>query len=243
MRHFFFVFLLCSAAVHAAPQLAINTGFKPPVSDIYRLIMEDAFARADLSVDFREVAAERSIALANDGVDDGDCCRIWEVDSLYPNLVRVPVPVIQVDFVAFVKNADLRLSGSEDWAALAPFEVGVVSGWKILETGLEKTPPRYVYSLSSPQSLFAMLARERIQVATIGRLVGYQTLLDMKLSGVRVVEPPLVSRPLYLFLHKKHAELVPRLTETLETMRGEGALSGYYRRIVAPLEAQLEQLR
>ena len=88
-----------------------------------------------------------------------------------------------------------------------------------------------------------MLAREGIQVASIGRLVGYRTRLDMKLSDVRVLEPPLVSRLLYLFLGKNHAAPAPRLTETLQAMRGEAVLAGCYRRIVAPLEAQLGQLR
>ena len=235
--------VVCSLAAQAETPLSINTGFRPPVSDIYRLVIEEAFDRAEVAVDFREVAAERSIALANDGIDGGDCCRIAEIDQLYPNLLRVPVPVIDIDFVAFSRSPSLQLTKDEDWNALKPFEVGVVSGWKLLEVGLAEHPPAKIYTVSSPASLFSMLDKGRIQVATIGRLVGYRTILDMELSGIRVAEPPLVSRPLYLFLHRRHEELVPKLAKALQAMRNEGILDQYYMQIVEPLEEELEQAR
>ncbi len=210
----------------------INTGFPPPVADIYRLVLNDAFNRIGARVDLRSIAGERSLRLANQGIDDGDCCRIREINQHYPNLVRVEVPVIQVDFVAFVKDESIRLDG---WHSLAPYDVGVVKGWKILESGLADHSPRKVYTLNSAQSLFSMLEKDRLQVATIGRLVGYKKLHDMGLQGIRVVEPPLVSRQLYLFLNKKHEALVPALEKILRQMREEGVLAAYYQQVVEPL--------
>jgi len=242
IRFLFSLSLFVACSTQAESRLSINTGFKAPVSDIYRLIIEDLFERAGLLVDFREVSAERSLTLANDGVDDGDCCRILEITSTYKDLVRVPVPVIEIDFVSFFKGASLKLAGTGYWQALKPFEVGVVSGWKILEFGLQKHPPRKLYTLSSPKSLFEMLERDRIQVATIGRLVGYRAILDMQLTGLHVAEPPLVSRPLYLYLNKRHVDLVPQLTRQLQAMQDEGVLARYYRDIVKPLENELTQL-
>lgn len=225
--------LILASGLAWSDTYAINTGFKPPVSDIYRKVITEAFTRIGAQVDFREISAERSITLANDGVDDGDCCRVVEIDRFYPNLVRVPVMVLQVDFVAFVKDS----SGIElrDWSSLAPYEVGVVSGWKLLEKGLADHPPRQLYTLDTPESLFGMLRRDRIQVATIGRLVGYKKLRDMEMRGIRVAEPPLASRPLYLFLHQKHQVLVPQLEAALAAMDKDGTLKRYHDEVVAPL--------
>ncbi len=224
--------LLTAVLGQAQAGYAINTGFKPPVSLIYKQVMEEAFARIGEDVDFREVSAQRSIALANDGVDDGDCCRIEEITELFPNLVRVPVKVIDIDFVAFVRDPSITIA---DWDALQAYDVGVVSGWKILEQGLEKHPPKTLYTLESPDSLFGMLAKDRIQVATIGRLVGYQKLQALGYTDIHVAEPPLVSRPLYLFLHRKNADLVPRLTEALQGMRDDGTLRRIQNAVIEPL--------
>ncbi len=215
----------------------INTGFVAPVADVYRLIIEEAFSRLGLKVDFREVPAERSIKLVDSGVDDGDCCRIWEINKTFPSLVPVPLEVINIDFVAFSNDPAVSIS---NWDTQAPYDVGVVHGWKILEVGLAQHPPRKVFTLTSPESMFSMLDKKRIQVATIDRLAGYKTATDLGLSGVRVHEPPLVSRPLYLQLHTKHRELVPKLTHILATMRAEGLLEQYYRQVVEPLEKNFQ---
>ncbi len=231
-----FIILLCMTILFSSPAHArsytVNTGFTPPVSDIYRLILEDAFARMGEQLDFREVFGEQAIKLVSEGVDDGECCRIWEMDSMYPHLLRIPVPVINVDFVAFVKDVDIQV---ENWNSLKPFEVGVVNGWKILVQGLQAHPPRKLYILETPDSLFGMLARDRIQVATIDRLVGYQKIRDLGLEGIRVAEPPLVSRPLYFFLHEKNRHLAPKLEKTLRAMEQDGSLQRHYQSIVDQL--------
>lgn len=227
-----FVLLAGVRAVHAQLTFRINTGFKPPISNIYQGIMEDAFQRLGLAVDFQVVAPERSLSLVAQGVDDGDCCRIEELAAHYPTLRRVPVALIDIDFVAFTRDNSIRI---QNWADLEPYEVGVVRGWKILEAELAQRPVREIYTLTTPRSMFNMLNKGRIQVATIGRLVGYETIRAMAIPDIEVQEPPLVSRPLYLYLHERHAALIPRFTQVLEQMKQEGSLMKYYRQFTAPM--------
>ncbi len=226
------LFLLISSSATWAETFTINSSFTPPTSTVFRLILEDAFNRIGLEVDFREISAERSIDLVNDGTDDGECCRIGEINEFYPHLVRVPVPVIRVDFVAFTRDPDIPLT---DWDSLAAYDVGIVSGWKILEREFTLHPPRQLYILDSSESMFGMLDKGRIQVAVIGRLVGYQKIRTLGLHNIKAIDPPLASRPMYLFLHEKHRGRIAEIETALRGMQEDGTLTRYYYSAAGPL--------
>jgi len=46
---------------------------------------------------------------------------------------------------------------------------------------------------------------------------------SMGINGVEVLDPPLLASPAYLFLHKKHAALAPRLDAALRAMKADGS--------------------
>jgi polar amino acid transport system substrate-binding protein len=44
---------------------------------------------------------------------------------------------------------------------------------------------------------------------------------SQKLEGITVLEPPLSSFPVYHYVNRKHAALVPELTRVLRQMQGD----------------------
>jgi polar amino acid transport system substrate-binding protein len=222
--------LICSIAAlpavaetsSATPALKINTAFAMPLSSeaqdgIFDRLMQAVFKRLNKTVVVQHPPAERALRYANAGIDDGDGPRIAGLDKLYSNLIQVPEKTIDVDFVAFTKG-DLTFD-STDWDSLKPYDVGIVKGWKILEKNIQETQSRV--SAKDPTHLFEMLRDDRIQVAVIGRMTGLYTAREINLA-VNVMEPPFASREMFLYLNKKHADLVQPVSDALKALKDEG---------------------
>ena len=227
---------LAAAAPAEPPRLAVNTGFIPPVSTIFERVLAHALDRVGMQLDFQEVSAERSLILVNEGTDDAECCRIPEVVlGQYPNLVAVPESVFEVRFVAFTTNPEIVV---ERWEDLRPYSVGTVTGWKILVNNIKRVAPQAYFELDDPLAMFKMLEKGRLEVAALGYLSGLKILRELGLGEVvRVLDPPLATRRLYLMLHKRHAALVPQLAQTLAEMKADGTLAAIVEAVAgAPTE-------
>jgi len=204
--------------------LIINTSYSPPYSSpeadgiLDRLLIE-AFRRLGREVVFRMLPAERSFQDANAGVADGDVGRIRGVEAIYPNLVIVDEPVIENrDFVAFSVHYDFPTTG---WETLLPHNLGMVHGWKIFETHTEGA--RSATRAKNTEDLFRMLKHDRIELALSARLDGLAMARKIGLEGVRVLEPPLASLEMFLYLHKRHAELAKAAAAVLAEMKADGS--------------------
>ena len=45
----------------------------------------------------------------------------------------------------------------------------------------------------------------------------------IELKGAMILSPALASKDMYIYLHKKHAELVPLLSKALSSMKNDGS--------------------
>ena len=225
-----FTSTLCRAETH----LHITTGFTPPVSDFYNMVLKEADKRLpDISISFEVLPAERSLILLNQGVNDGECCRIPSVvANEYKNLVAIDVSFFSARFSAFSKNIKTSVNSFED---LKPFSVGTVAGWKIAVIKLEETRPAEVHILTTPEQLFQMLDQDRLDYGVVGYLSGLESISRFKLSTIHAIEPPLIEKPLYLMLHNKHKNLTPVFNQVLNEMQNDGTISRLYNELIKAL--------
>jgi polar amino acid transport system substrate-binding protein len=219
--------LCCSAltAAHSADRLNISTSVVAP----YTQADQQGFLDQLIPAVFREVgvqaqvlvyaaASERSLINANEGIDDGQALRVAGLEKLYPNLIQVPEPVIDNDFVAMSIAHDFPTSS---WNALQPYSVTYIIGWKIFEN---QVPPSVARTpVREAEQLFTLLERGRVDVALYERWQGLAQARAQGLRAVRVMEPPLVRTKMYMYLHKKHAALVPRVALALAELKRNGA--------------------
>lgn len=206
--------------------LYINTAFGPPVAGregFFDRLMQLVFDRLGYAVTVQAPPAERALMLANAGVDDGDGPRIPGLMQDYSNLIHVPEPVIDIEFVAFTKR--LRFE-TNSWQSLAPFSVATVTGWKILERNI--TAHSGLVRVKDPEHLFVLLKQGRTEVAVIDRFSGCVMARKIGLRDFNVLAPPLASTPMYLYLHKRHADLIPAVTAALRDLKA----SGLYERLL-----------
>ncbi len=179
-------------------------------------LLTEAYRRLDVAVRFELAPPERSLLRANAGDYDGDVFRVAGMTERYPNLRMVPVPLAQVEFVAFSKRVDFKPRG---WESLRAYSLLVQLGIKRVEDatqGMNRTVA------TTKESMFRMLDADRADLAVDARVQGVRELKKLGLTGIKVLEPALETVPVYHYLHKKHEALVAPLAEALQRMEQQG---------------------
>lgn len=221
----------------AADELVIATGAGEPWTakdgtGFCESVVVEAFERLGLEARVMIVPPARALINANAGTEDGDLMRIAGVDKAYPNLVPVPEPLVAVSFVA-IALADTPAFVSDGWESLEPYDIGLITGVKIFENNARWS--RSVTTAKSRDQLFELLRKRRVEVVLLERWHGLWWARQHGLA-VRIMQPPLATKEFFLYLNKKHAELVPRLAEALRAIKADGTWRRHYERVLAPLE-------
>jgi len=212
----------------------ISTSYKsllstPEQTGMLDMLLKEAFRRSGLRAEIVFTPTERSMYDVDAGLLDGEINRIEGMEKRFPNLVRVPEPNMTMRFVAF-SNRPYPVDG---WESLKNLHVGVVGGWRILEEHTVDFPKRIL--VPSETELFTMLHKGRIDVALYDKLTGYETISRLGFPEIRHLEPPLINRDMFLYMHKSHSEVVGTIAEALREMKLDGA----YDRIVSEATARL----
>jgi polar amino acid transport system substrate-binding protein len=221
---------LLGAAMAETPSITVSTNNTPLDRKALQELSTEAFRR--IGVDFKLVSlpSERSLHSANLGDVDGEGLRVAGLSSQYHNLVQVPERFVSVSFVAFAKDATIKVD--QGWDSLKPYSVAFITGWKMFETNA--TAARIVNKVDKPEQMFRMLDGGRVDLALYTRADGIALARNLGLSSIAPISPSLKDVDMYLYLNQKHAALVPRLAQALRSMKADGS----YNRIVAELKAE-----
>lgn len=234
---FVIILLVLSNSTFADTALVIsNGGTKPPMhteqyTGFIDVVLAEALSRIGYKLDTRILPNERSLINANRGVIDGESNRIAGMEREYPNLIRVPEKIMDWKFVAFSKQ-DIKTI--QDWKSLGPYETAFINGWKIFEYHV----PEHVSitKVRHPESLLRLLNLDRTDVILYELWQGLELIKKNNYKDIKVLSPPLASREMFIYLHKKNAHLVPRLAQALKEMKKDGTYNSMYQRILGPLE-------
>ncbi len=213
-------------AIAAPDRMILSTGMREPWTTADHtgftdLVVAEVFRRLGIKAEVSVIlAAARGIKLVDDGVDDGLTARVAGLEKNYPNLVQVPEKIFDNDFVA----AALADNTSKAWTIrsfgeLAPYSVAYIIGWQIFDHNLG--PVRELTQAKDSDQLLTLLGNHRAEIILHER---WQVLWHAKQKGItlRVFEPPLAPVPMYMYLHRKHIDLVPKVSAELAAMKRDG---------------------
>lgn len=206
-------------------------GVDDPVIDFASTIIREAYARLGVTATDDMPPGERTLLGLNEGKYFGDIVHIDGFSRLYPNLVRVPVPVVTYYAMAMTDGRQLPI---RRWSDLAPYRVCIKRGVKSIELMTATLPRRIVVAEYAP--LFRMLRVGRCEVAVVPQSAWLQP-ERFEMKGMRTLEPPLQSWPLYHHVHKSNSAIVPLLQRVLQDM----AKSGYLEQQRAQYQQRLEK--
>nr|WP_319565740.1 transporter substrate-binding domain-containing protein [uncultured Rhodoferax sp.] len=227
--------VLLNSPALANEKLVLSTGVLKPYTTPDRQGFLDQLITAvfrDIGIEAEIIlyptATERSLLNANEGLDDGEAMRVAGLEKLYPNLIRVPEEVIFNDFVAYTTGEPFT---TDSWDSLKPYSVTYLIGWKVFEQNVPKG--KEITLVRDANQLFGMLKSKRADIALYERWQGLVKVRDMGFK-VQVLEPPLVHTKMFMYLHKKHAALVPRVAQALAKMKQDGRYQQIFDKTLKP---------
>ncbi len=214
---------LIAGGLAAAPEVwRLGTDFDAPRSTpagdgFDDRVVQEACRRVGVAMQPVRLPAARALENADDGVDDGVYSRIEGFEVRYPGLVRVPESLGEIVYVAFSRNPRLVI---ENWVSLKPLAVAVVIGRATSERGTMDVPD--LVRVREVGQLFQMLHAGRVDVVVYDHWQGVAAAQREGVADLVVHAPALDRKPLFLYLNRRHAALVPPLTEALRAMKRDG---------------------
>jgi polar amino acid transport system substrate-binding protein len=212
-----------AGGVQAADKLVLTTGVVAPyttadhkgfLDQIIVAVFKEAGLEAELQV--YPTSTARTLLNANAGIDDGEAMRIAGLEKQYPNLIRVPETLIANDFVAYATQVQ---TATTDWKSIEPYVVSYMIGWKIFENNVHNV--KEVTQVRDADQLFGLLANGRTDLALYERWQGLERIRALGLKA-HALEPPLARTDMFIYLHKKHEALVPRVAQALVRLKANG---------------------
>lgn len=208
----------------AQPPFVMSTSVRAPLyfedgTGYFNLLSAEIFRRLDMKYELAYLPASRALVFADNKTVDGTGPRTAAIEKKFPNLIRVPIDVFQFDFMVYSKDPEISISG---WSSLKPYSVGLINGWKIVEQNT--TEARLVTKATNFDQLLKLLDLGRVEVAIMDRVMAGWQLEQLGLD-LHVIEPPIISRPNFIYVHKQHAALVPEITRVLSEMQQDGSLA------------------
>jgi polar amino acid transport system substrate-binding protein len=196
------------------------------------LIYTEAFKRLDLDFKLSANPMIRQSIMADAGQLDGEVARVYGYGDTHPNLVRVEEPVLDLAFSLYSANPALRAQRLEDLSVgnwRGEFRRGVGVCEKVLK---EIFPAERLSDVTTSEQGAKKLLADRTDIYCDNEVSMARVLHSREIKNVASIRKlfslgsPI---PTYPYLHKKHAQLAPRLAATLKKMKEEGLMETYRR--------------
>lgn len=214
--------------------LVINSGSSAPLiinhnTGFYPRLVEALFERLNIKARTTHSPSARSLLNANQGIDDGVIGRIKGLDNKLTNLVRVPEKVLDLEFTAFSNDKQLKIN---KWADLQQYNVGYIRGWKIYDKNVVSY--KSLVKVKNTKQLFILLKNKRVDVILSQHIPGNFMMTQLNYYP-HEVKPALLSREMFLYMHKKHSNLVPLITKELKTLKNDGTYQRLYDKYITQM--------
>lgn len=209
----------------------------------FSLIYTEVFRRLDRPFQLESYALKRQGLQIEAGVIDGESNRAYGYGAAQPTLVRVEESILELVLALHTGHPTLRLQRLEDLAS-TELQVEFRRGILLCENALKPLVPAHRLSdVATTEQGVKKLLSQRTDVYcdfTVSLLMARHTPELAGASGVRTliqVGNPVLTYP---YLHRKHAELAPRMAAVLKQMKAEGLIEAYRLQVARELGWALE---
>jgi len=229
VNHSYQFYLLCTvlyilfgtSTVLAQTKLTLNSGTAEPFitadgGGYYGELVKEIFSRLNIDAKVIRLPSSRSILNANRGIDAGVVARTKGIDKKYTNLIRVPSAIVTFKFVAYSLDKKIQV---KDWNSFKPYSVGIIRGWRIYEKNLVET--KLLTKVTGPEQLFKLLLNKRSDLILFEYYRGSWWNKHLQ-AQAHLIGSPIAEKEMFLYMHKKHAALVPEITLVLEELKKDG---------------------
>ncbi|MDV6316673.1 ABC transporter substrate-binding protein [Idiomarina sp. HP20-50] len=219
----FCVLLLLLSAIPVTSQafsqqkLLFRAPDEGPFTQYVTSILEEAYAKLDIKLEYIELPRVRGEQLATEGTIAGELGRTASLEEKRDDLRRIPFPLFSFDIIAV---ADRRNCG---YCSVSEIEsLAYVNGMDSITNVVEKLP--YKPSIVTPinfEQVVKLLDSGRIQFAF---MTDFQFKSSKLSNNPHLITHTLSSETGFHYLNEEHARLIPQLTYYLQTMRKNGRM-------------------
>ena len=221
-----------SACVSASDKktLVINSGSSAPLilnsgDGFYPPLVRAIFARLNIQAKTTRLPSARSLKNANQGIDDGVIGRIKGIDKKLTNLIQVPEKVLDLEFVAFSNDKNLKIN-------VLLIEYCKYPGWKIYDKNVVSY--KSLIKVKNTRQLFKLLENKRVDVILSQNIPGKYMMTQLNYYPSQV-KPSLLSREMFLYMHNKHSKLVPLISKELKILKNDGTYQRLYDKYITQI--------
>ncbi len=237
-----FVFFAFLAGIAFSPGLVLGKTLVISTQNqhlmrICEAVVSEALLASDLTVEYRSYPSSRALQMSNSGATDGELCRIKGIERKYPNLIRIDPLVVPAVVHVFSRDVEFRIDG---WHSLEPYSIAIHRGHIYAERA---TRGMRAQAIGTDLQILRMLKNQRTDVAVLLTTDALKIMHAERIGNIKVLFPRLVNMSVYFYLHRKHADLVPRISASLEKMAANGRRLAIYREHLAPLNPEPDVLR
>ncbi|MDF1882202.1 transporter substrate-binding domain-containing protein [Sulfurimonas sp. MAG313] len=212
-----------------ADKVTLSMGENSVIQNISKDVLQRAYKRAGLEVDFKVMSFSDALISSNSGHTDGEVSRVEKIVQSYPNLIKVPIAINYIEAAAFSKDKTMKI---KNWNDLKAYKIGLVKGVKFIE---KKTHGFDKLVAASYNEVFSLLDKDKIDIVVVPKLIGIYKIFKHNHQHIDVINSSLMRLDLYHFVHKKNAYLIDKLVPVLEKMKESGEIkyirSAYLRKI------------
>jgi len=213
------LFLLFSPLILLAQSYTFSGADENVVQIMAGKILTKAYKDINIDIETVFVQAEASLQSSNNGERDGELARIKTIDTLYPNLSLVPVPLVKVEAIAFSRK---RYIDIKEWEDLKSYRLVIVRGTKFIEKATKGISKRYTDTF---KEAFDKLNAQETDVVVIPNKAAIRLMLRDEYCHIHAVSGVLKGLDLYHFVHKKNKHLIPLITPVLKKMKESGEIA------------------
>jgi len=211
--------LLLSSQAFSSEKLIFTSIKNSSFTNFAMAVLGEAYKRIDIEISNEPLPAKRSLRWANEGLHyDGELFRISGIEKQYTNLIPIKVPLHKSQWMAYTKNKKIKIAG---WQSLKPYKIGIRRGIVTTKNGTKGFDTQEV---NTNKQLFEMLYRNRVDVVILSKGNAEKALDGLNYEGINMLEPPVSTRYVYHYIHKKNKHLQSKLYKVLEKMEKEGLI-------------------
>ena len=195
------------------------------------LLYTDLFGRLGYTFRYDNFPPKRASLLSDRGAVDGEINRVLEYQDEHPNMIRVGEPHFSITIAAYAVKPNISLSS---WSSFDnnTFKVAYRRGIYIVEKNLTaRIKPKYLFEINRVEQGINKLFAGRTDLYVGAEAAVRRVVKELKDDGVDVTKlyqvGVMTTHDMYVYLHQKHADLVPQVTELLKDMKEDGTVDEY----------------
>ena len=194
-------------------------------------LIEAVYQPLNVQTEILALPSLRSLSMANSGELDAEMVRIAEVGDSYPNLLRIPTPLLMLQLELVTATPNMTLDNiRQARKGRIVIQLNSVKAQRLVG----HLEPVIVHSVEQQLKL---LASGKVDFALIDSIKGLDLTTGYSSAERPLYQTVLLQEPAYHFLHKKHQALLLSLNQSVQDLQ----VSGRIEELVQQFRQQLLQ--